>query len=304
LRRRAPKDIGPGESATRGAIMLVTNIPEEAGKSAGSYGDGEMWFHADSCYYEVPNRATFLYALVLPKSGGNTKIASMYAAWDNVPAALKARIEGRRVLQVHDYKRRERLDHEIVEVRLGFPPVEREVAMPAPDERVGVEDHEGALVDEQTAFLLGDLMAGVVARGTGTAAKQIGRPAAGKTGTTNDNTDAWFVGYTGRVLAAVWLGHDDPRKTLGPRDDGAHAALPLWVTLVRLAEGARREQSVPGEAPAGLVRARVDRETGLLSAPGAGGGADVWFKQGTAPTEVAGEVGGTSADFGRTAKEF
>lgn len=173
-----------------------------------------------------------------------------------------------------------------------------------PDERVGLEDSDGALVDEQTAFLLGDLMAGVVARGTGTAAKQIGRPAAGKTGTTNENTDAWFVGYTARLLTAVWIGHDDPVTTLGPKDDGAHAALPLWVTLVRLGEGARAERPVPGDAPAGLVQERIDRETGLLAAPGAGGGADVWFKQGTAPTEVAGRVSGTSADFGRTAREF
>ena len=110
VRRRAPKDIRPGESATRGNIMLVTNIPEEAGKSAGSYGDGEMWFHADSCYYEVPNRGTFLYSVVLPSAGGNTKIASMYAAYDKIPRALRERLEGRRVLQVHDYKRRERLD--------------------------------------------------------------------------------------------------------------------------------------------------------------------------------------------------
>lgn len=110
VRRRAPKDIKSGESATRGNIMLVTNIAEEAGKTAGSYGDGEMWFHSDSCYYEVPNRGTFLYAVKLPSHGGNTKIASMYAAYDRIPPALKARLEGRRVLQVHDYKRRERLD--------------------------------------------------------------------------------------------------------------------------------------------------------------------------------------------------
>jgi penicillin-binding protein 1A len=173
-----------------------------------------------------------------------------------------------------------------------------------PDERVGVDDRDGALIDEATAFLLGDLMAGVVARGTGAGAKAIGRPAAGKTGTTNDNTDAWFIGYTARLLAAVWVGHDDPATTLGPKDDGAHAALPLWVTLVRLAEGARSERAVPGDPPADLERVRVDRETGLLAAPGAGGGADVWFKPGTAPTEEAGRIDGAAADFGRTAREF
>ena len=110
LRRRAPKEIRSGKAATSGSTMLVTNIPEEAGKEAGSYGDGEMWFHGDSCYYDVPNRATFLYAVELPSHGGNTKVNSMYAAYDNVPAELKEKLEGRRVLQVHDYKRRERLD--------------------------------------------------------------------------------------------------------------------------------------------------------------------------------------------------
>lgn len=116
VRRRAPKDIGADGSATRGHIMLVTNIREEASKVAGSYGDGEMWFHADTCYYEVPNRATFLYAQILPSRGGNTKINNMYAAHDNVPAALKQQLEGRRVLQVHDYKRRERIDIETTDI--------------------------------------------------------------------------------------------------------------------------------------------------------------------------------------------
>jgi penicillin-binding protein 1A len=132
----------------------------------------------------------------------------------------------------------------------------------------------------------------------------VHRPAAGKTGTTNDNTDAWFVGFTARVLTAVWIGHDDPTATLGSRDDGAHAALPLWIELVRASEGSRPDAPVPGEAPAGLIRARIDRETGLLAAPGAGGGRTLWFKRGTAPEDVAGSVAGTSADFGRTAHEF
>ena len=172
-----------------------------------------------------------------------------------------------------------------------------------PDERVGVDDADGPLVDARTAWLLTDLMAGVVERGTATAARALGRPAAGKTGTTNDNTDAWFVGFTARVLAAVWIGHDDPAVTLGPRDDGARAALPLWIELVRAAEGGRAARPVPGAAPPGLVQARIDRESGLLAAPGAGGAAEIWFKEGTAPTEVAGAVG-ASEDFGRTAREF
>lgn len=116
VRRRAPKDIGADGAAMRGNIMLVTNIPEEAGKEAGSYGDGEMWFHGDTCYYEAPNRGTFLYSQILPGRGGNTRVNSMYAAYDNVPRALKERLEGRRVLQVHDYKRRERIDIETADI--------------------------------------------------------------------------------------------------------------------------------------------------------------------------------------------
>ncbi len=116
LRRSSPKEMADGAGSDKGHIMLVTNIRDTADTTAGSYGDGEMWFHADSCYYEVPNRATFLYAVELPSVGGNTKVNSMYAAFDRLPAALKTKLEGRRVLQVHDHKRRERLDPDAIDL--------------------------------------------------------------------------------------------------------------------------------------------------------------------------------------------
>jgi penicillin-binding protein 1A len=179
-----------------------------------------------------------------------------------------------------------------------------------PDQRIGAGDAVGSMtrggriVDEETAFLVGDLMTQVIARGTAVAARGLGRPAAGKTGTTNDNTDAWFLGFTGRITTAVWVGHDDPTIDLGPKDDGAHAALPLWMALVREAEGRRPDTPVPGAPPAGLERARIDRETGLLAAPGAGGAVDLWFKRGTAPVEVAGRPSSSGSDFNRTTREF
>jgi penicillin-binding protein 1A len=159
------------------------------------------------------------------------------------------------------------------------------------------------LLDEVVAYQLGDMMAAVVARGTAAAAGGLGRPAAGKTGTTNDNTDAWFVGFTGRALAAVWVGFDDPVHKLGPTGDGAHAALPLWMQAIRAAEGARPALPVPGPPPDGMERVAIDRETGLLAAPGAPGLA-LWLRRGTAPTEVAGQPGTSPTDFGRSAREF
>ncbi|MGN6104214.1 MAG: penicillin-binding protein 1A [Kofleriaceae bacterium] len=176
-----------------------------------------------------------------------------------------------------------------------------ETAGADPDQRIGAQG--GQLVDERTAFQLTDMMSAVVARGTATAARDLGRPAAGKTGTTNDNTDAWFIGFTGRALAAVWLGFDDPSHKLGRDGDGAHAALPLWMRAIRAAEGTRPALAVPGPPPSGMERASIDRESGLLAPPGAPG-LPLWFRSGTAPTEAAGQPGTSPTDFGRSSREF
>jgi penicillin-binding protein 1A len=177
-----------------------------------------------------------------------------------------------------------------------------ETAGADPAARVAAEG--GRLLDEVVAYQLGDMMAAVVARGTAAgAAAAIGRPAAGKTGTTNDNTDAWFIGFTGRTLGAVWLGFDSPAQKLGPTGDGAHAALPLWTRAIRAAEGERPASPVPGPPPAGVERASIDRETGRLAAPGAPG-LPLWLRRGTAPAEVAGQPGTSPTDFGRSAREF
>jgi penicillin-binding protein 1A len=170
-----------------------------------------------------------------------------------------------------------------------------------PAERVSADG--GSLLDERIAFQLEDMMAAVVDRGTASAARSLGRPAAGKTGTTNDNTDAWFIGFTGRALAAVWVGFDDPSTKLGAHGDGAHAALPLWMRAIRAAEGDRPTIPVPGSPPPGMERATIDRETGMLAAPGAPG-LPLWFQTGTAPTEVSGQPGTSPTDFGRTSREF
>ncbi len=170
-----------------------------------------------------------------------------------------------------------------------------------PDVRVGAAG--GRLIDEAVAFQLQDMLAAVVSRGTATAANALDRPAGGKTGTTNDNTDAWFVGFTGRVLAVVWLGFDDPAHKLGSGGDGRRAALPMWMRAIRTAEANRPTVPVPGSPPEGMERVSIDRETGLLAAPGAPGLA-LWFKAGSAPTETAGTPGTSPTDFGRSSREF
>ncbi|RMH41540.1 MAG: PBP1A family penicillin-binding protein [Deltaproteobacteria bacterium] len=160
------------------------------------------------------------------------------------------------------------------------------------------------VVDAGTAYQVTAMLADVVARGTGRAARAVGRPAAGKTGTTNGNTDAWFVGFTARVVAAVWVGHDDPAQALGPRADGARAALPLWVALVGAAERGRPAEPVPGPPPPGLVAARVDPETGLLAPPGSAAGIELYFRPGTEPRELAGAGAGAPPDPTRLGRDF
>lgn len=169
-----------------------------------------------------------------------------------------------------------------------------------PAERIDAEGEQ--IVSEPVAFQLIDMMRAVAVRGTA-AAMNIGRPAAGKTGTTNDNTDAWFVGFTARELGVVWIGFDDPAVKLGNEGDGAHAALPLWSRAMKEAEGARATRPLPGTPPQGMVQVTIDRETGLVAAPGAGG-EPLWFRDGTQPTETAGQIGTSPTDFGRTSREF
>jgi len=107
-RKRSPNRHSPGGDDDS-YFMLVTNIVKD-GKPIGSFGDSEMWFHHDTCYYEKPHSVTLLYSLQLPSWGGNTRFANMYKALENVPEELREGLEGRRVLQIHDYKRTERID--------------------------------------------------------------------------------------------------------------------------------------------------------------------------------------------------
>ncbi|HUK61080.1 MAG TPA: TauD/TfdA family dioxygenase [Stellaceae bacterium] len=90
-------------------VMLVSNMKVD-GKPVGAFGDGEMWFHIDSGYTARPYKYTFLYAVELPSTGGNTRFANMYKAYEAVPPALKAKLAGRKALHIHEYKRTAKVD--------------------------------------------------------------------------------------------------------------------------------------------------------------------------------------------------
>ena len=85
-----------------GQIMLVTNLRDEKGNYIGSLQDGEMWFHHDQSYMLEPHKATLLHAIELPSTGGNTKFANMYKAYENVPDDLNQKLNGRKVLQAYN----------------------------------------------------------------------------------------------------------------------------------------------------------------------------------------------------------
>jgi len=118
-------------------------------------------------------------------------------------------------------------------------------------------------VSPETAFLITNLLKGVVERGTGWKARELGRPVAGKTGTTNDYRDAWFVGYTPSLVAGVWVGHDDHQRSLGPRSTGSRAALPIWLDFMKSAHAG--QEPIDFSAPGGLLYRTIDPRTGLLS---------------------------------------
>jgi len=90
------------------------------------------------------------------------------------------------------------------------------------------------VISERTARIMTSMLREVVLHGTGIAAAKLPFPTAGKTGTTNDFTDAWFMGFTPTMTCGVWVGYDE-KKSLGAKETGAHAALPIWMNFMTVA---------------------------------------------------------------------
>jgi penicillin-binding protein 1A len=114
------------------------------------------------------------------------------------------------------------------------------------------------VIDQQTARTMMTLLQGVTAHGTGAAAAKLNHPLGGKTGTTSDFTDAWFLGFSPSVTCGVWVGFDN-RESLGDKETGAVAALPIWINFMKEAIAGKDDEQFPGDLDATpLDRAAAD----------------------------------------------
>ncbi|MBN2244742.1 MAG: PBP1A family penicillin-binding protein [Candidatus Aminicenantes bacterium] len=150
-----------------------------------------------------------------------------------------------------------------------------------------IEDKDGNVLEEsmieseevispQIAYIMTSLLQGVVQRGTAGAARSLEKPIGGKTGTTDGHTDAWFIGFTPSLCAGTWVGHDKEKKTIGPRQSGAVAALPVFIDFMQHIIDAEKQAAEANglqikeetyEMPPNLEFENIDYRTGLLATP-------------------------------------
>ena len=145
-----------------------------------------------------------------------------------------------------------------------------------------------------TAYQITSMMEYVVQAGTATVVKEVGKPIAGKTGTTNDEKDAWFIGFSPDLVVGIYVGYDKPRN-LGKGATGGHLAAPIAKDFLKLALADK--PATPFKVPAGIKLVRVDAKSGMRAGPGEGGRTILEaFKPGTAPPDNYSVIGVADAD--------
>lgn len=190
-------------------------------------------------------------------------------------------------------------NQEGVEVSLEDEPTDEE-AKESTDENVEVVDvkevtednrpkniflknlNERQVYDRRLAYLMNNLLKGVVQNGTGAGAKSISSVIGGKTGTTNNYVDAWFLGYSSNIVTGVWTGLDN-NNTMGFGETGAKSALPIWKAYMDF--GLKRLGEYDFSIPSGIVNMTINRETGKLANPGESSTFVEAFVQGHGPNE-------------------
>jgi penicillin-binding protein 1A len=150
-------------------------------------------------------------------------------------------------------------------------------------------DRREQVLDAMTAYQITSMMEGVVQAGTATIVREVGKPIAGKTGTTNDEKDAWFIGFSPDLVVGIYVGYDKPRN-LGRGGTGGHLAAPIAKDFLKLALADK--PAVPFRVPAGIKLIRVDAKSGMRAGPGDGGRTVLEaFKPGTAPPDNYAVIG-------------
>jgi penicillin-binding protein 1A len=150
-------------------------------------------------------------------------------------------------------------------------------------------DRREQVLDVMTAYQITSMMEGVVQGGTAAVMREVGKPIAGKTGTTSDEKDVWFVGFSPDLVVGLYLGYDKPRS-LGRAAQGGHTAGPIARDFMKLALADK--PAVPFRMPAGIKLIRVDPKTGMRVAPGSSGPSIMEaFKPGTAPSDNYSVIG-------------
>ncbi len=147
----------------------------------------------------------------------------------------------------------------------------------------GLPDDRAQIADPRSAYQIVSMLEGVIQRGTGRSIQSVGKPLAGKTGTTNDSDDTWFVGFSPDLVAGVYIGFDQPH-TLGEHETGASVAAPAFRDF--MAAALADKPAIPFRIPPGIMLVRVNPATGQLARPGDKNVIYEAFKPGTEPSSV------------------
>lgn len=152
------------------------------------------------------------------------------------------------------------------------------------------------VLSPETAYIITDMLKSVVQSGTGRYASRLGYPAAGKTGTTNDFRDAWFIAYTPDLLAAVWVGYDDFNRSLGRNETGGRVSCPIWTSFMQRWYDLKKIPPRDFPVPPDVVFAKIDLEKGTLAGPQSSKVAFLPFKKGNLPPPYESAVASTDSD--------
>jgi penicillin-binding protein 1A len=232
-------------------------------------------------YDELPNYLS--YAL----GAGETTVMRMVTAYSMIANGGK-RVKATLIDRIQDRYGHTIFKHDQRECR-GCDAPEGWKNQPEPT----LIDRREQVLDPMTAYQITSMMEGVVQRGTATVVRDVGKPIAGKTGTTNDEKDAWFVGFSPDVVVGLYMGYDKP-KALGKGGTGGHLAAPVARDFLKLALADK--PAVPFKIPAGIKLIRVDLKSGMRAGPDSTRTILEAFKPGTAPPDNYAAIGVADAD--------